>query len=374
MEYQIEIVKTPKDRKNFVLLPFEIYRDSAYWVPPLISDELKSIDPNKNPAFDFCEAQFWLLKKGEKNIGRIGAIINHSYNNVKNIKYGRFTRFECINDQDAANLLLKTAEEWSKCKGMENIHGPLGFTNLDLQGLLIDGFDYIASIASVYHLPYYRQIIENYGFTKENDWLEFRLKIGEQAIQKAERGAELVKKRYGIRVLSFKKKSELLPYGRLIFEILNDAFEILPYVTPFSNEMISYYSKKYLDFLNPEFVKIALFDNKPIGFLIGMPSLSYALQKANGKIFPFGLIPILKAKNGKTDAMDQMLTGVLKEYQHTGAAVLLMSEIQKVMEKHGISFIETTGIFESNEKAISNWKNYDYLQHKRRRCFVKKID
>lgn len=373
MKYKLEIVASPQSRKAFVLFPFALYKGNAFWVPPLISDELKSIDPTKNPAFTFCEAQFWLIKEKNKIVGRIGAIINHDYNKNKGIKCGRFTRFECVDSQEVANYLMETAENWCKEKGMDTIHGPLGFTNLDLQGMLIEGFDHIASIASVYHMPYYKQLVENYGFIKENDWVEFRLTIGEQAIQKANRGAELVQKRFGIEILHFKNQKELIPFGPFIFEILNDAFDVLPYVTPFSKEMVDFYSAKYMSFLNPRFVKIAIYQNEPIGFLIGMPGLSHAMQKANGRLFPFGIFAILKARNGKTDAMDQMLTAVRKEYQNTGAAVLLMSEIQKEMAKHSIGFIETTGIFETNEKAISNWKNYEHIQHKRRRCFVKKI-
>lgn len=374
MSISIQKVESSNDYKDFVNLPFELYKGNNFWVPPLKGDEHKSLRKESNPAFEFCEADFWLAKEGGKVVGRIGAVINHTYNEQEKFKYGRFTRFESIDNQEVANKLFETAEKWCKEKGMTHLHGPLGFTNLDLQGMLIEGFDQLASIASVYHLPYYLKLVENYGFKKEIDWVEFRLTVGEQAQSKAERGAEIVRKRFGIETLHFKKTSELKPYGPIIFEILNDAFDVLPYVTRFSQKMIDFYSKKYMSILNPEFVKVAVMNGEPIGFLIGLPSLSEAMQKAKGKLFPFGLFHILKAQKGKGgDTMDQMLTGVRKEHQATGAAVLLMAEIQKEMLNHGMKFIETTGIFETNEKAISNWKNYEHIQHKRRRCFVKEI-
>jgi hypothetical protein len=373
MNIIIEKVETCRQRKQFVQLPFDIYKGNSFWVPSLKSDDLKSIKKETNPAFEFCEAEFWLAKKDGKTVGRIGAIINKAYNQQEGKNFGRFSRFECIDDQEVANQLLKTAEIWCKEKGMTHIHGPLGFSNLDLQGMLVEGFDYLASIASVYHHPYYQKLIENYGFIKEIDWVEFRLTVGTAAQTKAERGAEIVRKRFGIETLHFNSKSELIPYGPIIFKILNDAFDVLPYVSPFSDKMIEYYSKKYMNFLNPRFVKMAIMNGEPIGFLIGLPSLSEAMQKANGKLFPFGIFPILKARKGNSETMDQMLTGVVKEHQATGAAVLLMAEIQKEMLSHGMKFIETTGIFETNEKAISNWKNYEHIQHKRKRCFVKAI-
>lgn len=373
MSISIKKVESSSDTKDFVNLPFEIYKGNNFWVPPMKADEVKSLKKDTNPAYEFCDAEFWLAIKDGKIVGRIGAIINHTYNKQEEKLFGRFTRFECINNSEVAKLLFLTAEKWCKGKGMTHIHGPLGFSNLDLQGMLIEGFDQLASIASVYHLPYYQNLIEENGYGKEIDWVEFRLTVGEQAQSKAERGAEIVRKRFGVQTLHFKKTEEMIPYGPIIFEILNDAFDVLPYVSRFSQKMIDFYSKKYMSILNPEFVKVAVMNGEPIGFLIGLPSLSEAMQKAKGKLLPFGLFHILKARKGNGDTMDQMLTGVRKEHQATGAAVLLMAEIQKEMLNHGMKYIETTGIFETNEKAISNWKNYEHIQHKRRRCFVKEI-
>ncbi|HCQ28992.1 MAG TPA: hypothetical protein DIU39_01825 [Flavobacteriales bacterium] len=374
MSVEIKEVESKKDLKAFVNLPFELYKGNEYWVPPIKDEELKSLMPDKNPAFEFCDTKFWLALKDGKVVGRIGAIVNKPYIEKMGEKRGRFTRIEMIDDQEVANALLQTAENWLKEQGMEKVEGPLGFTNLDTQGLLIEGFDYLPSIASVYHLPYYQKLIENYGFEKEIDWVEFRLTLGEQAVNKGMRGAALIKRRYGIEVLEFTKTDELMPYAPKIFEILNDAFSELPFVVPFNQKMIEFYTDKFIKYLNPEFVKMTKLNDELIGFVIGMPSLSKAMQKANGSLFPLGWNYILKAQKGDgVDTMDWLLTGVKKEHQSTGAAVILAAELQNTMLKKGMKYIETTGVFETNHNVISNWKNYEHVQHKRRRCYIKNL-
>lgn len=359
--------------KKFVNFVFDLYKDNKYWIPPLKADELKSLLPKTNPAYDFCDAKFWLAYKDGKIAGRIGAIINQSYIEKMGKKIGRFSRMEFINDKEVVSTLLQTAEKWLKEKGMESVHGPLGFTNLDTQGMLIEGFDQLPSIASVYHLPYYKELIEAFGYKKEIDWVEFRLTLGEAAVSKASRGAKLIQKRYGIEVMHFKNAAELKPYTKEMFKILNDAFAELPFVAPFSEKMINFYADKYIKLLNPEFVKMVKMKDEIIGFIVGMPSLSKAMQKANGSLFPFGFIYLLSARKGNGDTVDQLLTGVKKEHQATGAGVILMAELQNMMASKKMKYIETTGIFETNANAISNWKNYEHIQHKRRRCFIKAL-
>lgn len=374
MAVEIVEVKSPAQRKAFVNFQFELYKHDKNWVPPLKADEVKSITPEKNPAYDFCEAKFWLAYKNGKVVGRIGAIVNQAYIDKIGEKKGRFSRLEFEQDPEVLSALLAVAETWLKEKGMTAVHGPLGFSNLDTQGMLIEGFDHLQSIASVYHKPYYLEMLEQHGYEKEIDWVEFRLTVGEKATQKAKRGSQLIQKRYGIEVMHFKTAKELEPYTARLFEILNDAFQELPYTAPFSQKMIDFYAGKYVKLLNPEFVKMVKMNGEIIGFVVGMPSLSEAMQKANGKLFPFGFMHILKARKGKgVDTMDQLLTGVLQEHQSTGAAVILMAELQDVMLSKGMKYIETTGIFETNTNAISNWKNYEHIQHKRRRCFHKSL-
>ncbi len=370
MAVEIREAISKSDLKKFVKFPFSLYKGNKFWVPPIIKDEIHSLMPEHNPAFEHCKAKFWLAYKNGIVAGRIGAIINETFNEKTSEKTGRFSRIEFINDHEVVSLLTKTAENWLREQGMNKVMGPLGFNNLDLQGMLVEGFDHLPSIASVYHMPYYFEHLEKLGYEKEIDWIEFRLTLGNAPVEKANRGAALIQKRFGIEVVHFKDMAELLPYSDTIFSILNDAFSDLPFVSPFSPKMMAFYKDKYIKILNPEFVKMVKLKGEMVGFIIGLPSLSEAMQKANGKLFPFGFLHILKARKGK-DVMDQMLTGVKKEVMSTGAGVILMAEIQKQMLSKGMKYIETTGIFETNSNAISNWKNYEHIQHKRKRCFKK---
>ncbi len=372
MSILIKEVTTKADAKKFVDFQFELYKNQPLWVPPIKSDEINALDPTKNPAFDFCDAHFFLAYKNNKIVGRIGVIINNEYNRKVNEKLGRFNRIEFIDDKTVSKALIEKAIEIFKNNSIEKIHGPLGFTNLDTQGLLIEGFEHLPSVASVYHLPYYKEHIEALGFEKENDWVEFRLTVGEHAQQKASRGAALITKRYGFEVVRFSNKKELQEYGNEVFKVLNDAFVELPYTNKFNDKMIKLYSEKYFKILNPKYVRVVKKDKEVVGFVVGTPSLSEAMIKAKGKLFPFGFIHILNAmKHPKV--IDFFLTGVKHEYQNAGVAVILFAELQEEMAKNGLNTIETTGIFETNHNVISNWKNYEHIQHKRRRCFVKTI-
>ena len=368
---EIREVVSDKNIKQFVDFPYKLYKNNPYWVPPLKKEETKQLKPNENPAFDFCDAKFWLAFKQGKVVGRIAAIINHDYNKIIGRKMGRISRLEFIDDPEVSEKLLQTAENFLREKGMEAVHGPLGFTNLDNQGLLIDGFDYIPSIASVMHFPYYQKHIEQRGYKKENDWVEFRLKI-EEVPEKATRLANIIAKRNNLELISFKEKSELKIYLKEIFELLNDAFEELPYVAPFSGKMIEYSAKKYLDVLQPKYIFVIKKEGKIIAFIVGMPSLSKAMRKAKGKLFPFGFIHIMKALKNP-GVMDLLLTGVDPQYQKLGLPAILISELQKQMIANGVEYVETTGMFESNTKGITTWKNYDHVQHKRRRCYIKEL-
>jgi hypothetical protein len=370
--FEIKEVIGSGDLKKFVDFPYRLYRGNSYWIPPIKSDEIKQLSPDSNPSFKKCKAKFWIALQNNKCVGRIGAIINFDYIEKTNKQIGRISRVEFIDDRYVSSGLFKTAENWLKDQGMKEVHGPLGFNNLDNQGLLIEGFDYIPSVASVYHFPYYKKHFEDLGYEKENDWIEFRLTVGEIAQKKAERGAEIVKKRYGFEVLGFQSNKEMIKYLYPVFHMMNDAFRDLPYVTPFDDDMIRYIGEKYFKVLNPRFVKVILKDGQLIAFIVGVPSLSQAMKKANGKLFPFGFYHILRAMK-RPEVIDLYLTGVKHEYQSAGAAVVLFAEIQKEMLKQGINQMETTGIFETNHNVISNWKNYDHIQHKRRRCFVKSL-
>ncbi len=371
MSVEIREVKTKKDVKQFVNLQFELYKNSKYWVPALKSDEINSLLPEKNPAFEFCEAKFWLAYKNGKCVGRIGGIIIPMRNEKTGEKVGRFTRPEFVDDPEVADTLFATVIQWVKSKGMEGIEGPLGFSNLDHAGLMIEGFDHLPSVASDYHAPHYLKHYERNGFVKEVDWLEFRITFPEQLSDKAIKINEMVKKRYGMRSLEFTQKSELAPYKYKIFEVFNEAFRQLFGTFEFPEKLQKFYADKYFPMLNPNFVKLMVDkDDRLVAFVIGLPSLSKAMQKAGGKLFPFGWYHIKKALEHPQE-IDLMLTGVLPEYQSKGLVAVLTTDIWKTSKKYGVKDVETTGMLETNTVAIGMWRAYDHIQHKRKRSFRK---
>lgn len=367
----IKEVITARDFKQFVDFPYKLYKDNKYWIPPFKKDELLQLKPETNPAFKFCKAKFWTAWKNNKCVGRIGAIINEKYNEKINRKMGRFSRVEFVDDPEVSTQLFAVAENWLKEQGIEAVHGPLGFTNLDNQGLLIEGFDYLPSQASVMHFPYYQKHIEDLGYDKEEDWVEFRLKI-EAVPEKAARLADIILKRNKLEVLRVDTQKEIASHFNEVFSVLNVAFDELPYVAGFSDEMINHVKKKYISVIQPKYVVFILKDGKMLGFIVGLPSLSKAMQKANGKLFPFGFYHIMQALKHPED-MDLLLTGVDPHYQKMGLPAILINELQKSMIENGVKYVETTGMFESNLKGATHWKNYDHVQHKRRRCYVKEL-
>lgn len=372
MPVEIIEVNSKKHYREFATLPFKLYKNNSFWVPPIKNDEIKSLKPDNNPAYKFCDAAFWIAVENEQCVGRIGAIINKKHNEKTGKKIGRITRMEFIDNKEVVDLLFNTAEVWLKNKGMLEVQGPLGFTNLDTQGLLIEGFDRLQSVASVYHLPYYHEHFNRLGYEKEIDWVEFRLKI-EAIPEKALKLASMIKERYKLKVISFKKTKELLPHAKRVLSLLNVAFEELFSVVAFDDEMMDYYINKYFKFLNPEFVKLVETEKGELaGFIVGVPSLSIGMKKAGGSLFPFGFRHILKALKHPQE-MDIFLTGVDPKLQGQGVPALLISELQQVIISHKINYVETTGIFENNQKAIQHWKNYDHEQHKRRRCYRKSL-
>lgn len=368
---QLKEVISEGDIHDFVRFPFDLYKENKFWIPPIKKEEFKQIDPKTNPAYQFCDAKFWTAWNDHKCVGRIGAIINHSYNEKIEKKMGRISRIEFVDNEEVSGKLFGVAENWLKEKGMVAVHGPLGFTNFDNQGLLIEGFDYLPSIASVMHFPYYQKHFEKLGYQKEIDWVEFRLTIKEVP-EKAQRLAEIIKTRNNLDVIRLTRKSELKMYMNDVFHLLNKAFAELPYVAPFSDDMISFSAEKYLNVLQPKYIVIIKKEGKIVGFIIGLPSLSEAMQKAKGSLFPMGFYHILKALK-HPEVVDLLLTGVDPQYQKLGLPAILINELQKTLIEEEVKFVETTGMFETNLKGATHWKNYDHIQHKRRRCFVKAL-
>ncbi len=373
MSVTIKEVTSKKELLEFIKLPFSLYKNCENWVPPIINDEVKNLSKESNPAFDFCEARYWLAYKNNKLAGRIGGIINTRYNQVVGKKTARFGYIDFIEDEEVSAKLFETVEKWAKEKRAEHLHGPLGFTDMDPEGMLVEGFNELGTIATIYNYPYYQVHTEKNGFRKEIDWLEYELVPPKNIPEKVERIAETVLKRYNLRVLRVKKAKELLPYAHQIFEVLNQSFKDLHGFVSLTEKQIDLYVKQYFGFIIPDFVPVVLdSENKVVAFGITMPSLAKAFKKANGKLFPFGFIHILKAMK-KNDTVDLYLTGVRPDYQDKGVNAVLMCESNKTYIKYNINKAESLLELETNDKIHAQWRFYDKRQHKRRRCYIKDL-
>ena len=370
---EIVEVRTARQRRQFAKLPFSIYKGNPYWVPPLIGSEIKDLDPEENPFFNGCDTCFWLARKNGKIVGRIGAIIHHRYNAKTGEKYGRITRPEFVDDAEVSDALFRTAEEWIRARGMEAVVGPLGFSNVDTQAVLVEGFDQLASVASVYHLPYYKEHFARLGYKKLLDWVEFNLYLEPEVTAKAVQLSRVVKQRFGLTVEQMHDREEMRRYGRDFFHVFNIAFDDLFSFIAFDDAQIDYLLDTYVSVINPEFVHIVKnAEGELVGAIVPVPSLSRALQKANGRLWR-GLPAILRSRKNN-DTIDLFLTGVLPEYQPKGVASLLIAETYPVMIRYGMTTVDTTGMLENNRKAIQNWKGYNHVQNKRKRCYIKYFD
>jgi GNAT superfamily N-acetyltransferase len=373
MAIVIKEVETPQEIKAFVNFQFKLYKKEKMWVPPMKMDEISSISADKNPAFGFCDTKFWMAYKNDEIVGRIGVIINRRENRDVEKKVARFTRIEFINDLAVCKELLDCAELWAKFMGCEIIHGPLGFANLDHSAVLIEGHEHLPSVASEWHMPYYNELIEKCGYIKEMDWVEFRLTLPDVIPEKVVKIAELVKQKMGVTVRSFNNSKEMMPYADEMFNLLNVAFADLFGFVHLDEKMRAFYIKKYVPILSAKFIKL-VFDKEGvmIGFIIGLPSLSKAMQKAKGRLLPFGWWHIMQAYK-HCDTIDLLLTGMDPRLQGHGYAAILMVEMLDTAKKNGARWAETTGMIETNVKAIQNWKSYEHIQHKRKRCYIKEI-
>ena len=373
MSIQIKEVLSKGDMKAFINFPYDLYKNHPYWVPPLRFDEAATLDSKKNPAFDYCEARYWLAYKGNKVVGRIAGIINNAYIDKWKNKYVRFGWIDFEDDQDISRLLLEQVQTWAKEKGLTAIHGPLGFTDLDHEGALIEGFDQLGTLASIYNYPYYPVHFEKLGFVKDTDWVEYQIPVGKEVPERLLKLSSIVEKRLNLTVVRAKKPKEILPYGTAIFELINEAYSGLYGVTPLTQRQMDYYTKMYFSFMKVEFVTIIIdSEGKLAAFGITMPSLSKALQKNKGKLLPFGFIPLLMAMK-KNNMADMLMVAIRPDLQGKGVNAMLMKETYASYVKSGIEIVETNHELEDNTKVQSLWTDYNAKQHKRRRCFIKQL-
>lgn len=365
------------DKKAFVKFPIKLYKDCPYYVPSLVLDEMETLNTKKNPAFDFCEMQLFMAYKDDKIVGRIAAIINHDANEVWNQKHGRFGFVDFIDDKEVVDALFSAAEKWLKNKGMDTIVGPMGFTDLDHEGLLIKGYDRVSTMSTTYSYPYYREHIERMGFEKDADWLEFQIKVPVETPERHRRIANMVKARYKLKVLKFKNLKQITPYVDKLFRVLNEAYKPLYGFSPLTERQIDYYVKMYVPLIRWDIVCIVIEEetDNVVGFGITVPSLGDALIKSRGKLFPLGWLRLLKSLKCKSNKIaDLMLMGVAPEYQGKGVNAIIFDDFITSAYRSGFRVVESNPELEMNNKMVSLWDGFDAEQHKARRAYKKHID
>ena len=375
MSVEIKEVNTKKDLRKFVKFNIELYKGNPYHVPNLIDEELMTLSKDKNPAFEVCEAIFFLAFKDGKIAGRIAGIIVHESNRIRKEKNARFGFIDFIDDDAVVDALFDAVVKWAKEKGMTTLHGPLGFTDLDHEGMLVEGFDRLGTMATIYNYPYYPKQLERIGFVKDIDWRELKIYIPDRVPEKHLRIGEIVKQKYGLKVIKFKKRKEIWPYAYKIFDTLNAAFAPLYGVTPLTPKQIHYYVKMYIPMLQLKLITVIVrqADDAVVGFAITLPSMSRAMQKSKGNFFPFGFIHLLKALYSKPKIIDLYLIGILPEYQNKGVNSLVFNDLIPEYIRLGAIYAESNAELENNNAVQSQWQYFKTEYHKRRRVFIKSI-
>ena len=380
---EIKKVTDKKGLNAFIQLHYDLYKGNQYDAPNLYSDELHTLSKDKNAAFEFCEAEYFLAYKDGEVVGRIAGIINHRANEAWNRNSVRFGWIDFIDDPEVSKALFDAVMQWGREKGMTEIVGPLGFTDMDPEGMLIEGFDQLGTMATIYNYDYSPRHMEQMGgWEKDNDYVEFKVFVPQEGMpEKLKKISELVMKRYNLHIRKVKRKEVLgkEQMGRKVLDVVNKTFGHLYGYSQMTERQIDEYLEMYFPMLDMNLLTLIEDWNTPdhqvIGVGISISSMTRALQKCrNGRLWPFGWWHCLRAlKMRKSDIVDLMLIGVLPEYRTKGANALFFYDLIPWYQKYGFKWGETNVEMETNEKVQSQWQYFDYEQHKRRRCFKKNL-
>lgn len=376
MSVEIKIVSpTRRELNGYVKFGIDLYEGNDCYVPPLIFDEVETLMPQKNPAFEFCRAQSFMAYRDGKAAGRITAIINDKVNERTGRLQARFGFVDFVDDPVVVDSLFDAAEQWSREQGMTEIIGPMGFSDMDHEGMLVEGFDELGTMATIYNYPYYPAHMVRMGYVKDADWIEFRMTVPEGIPDKMARIAEIVRKKYNLRVLKYTSGKKIkADYGQELFNLINEAYDRLYGYSPLSPKQIDYYIDMYLGILKLEYVPVIVDEaGKLVGVGITMPSLSRALQKSRGRLFPTGWFHLLRALRGHNDTVDLMLVAVAPEYQNKGVNALLFADLIPVYIKNGVKFAESNLELEDNANVQAQWQYFEHRQHRRRRAYRKQL-
>ena len=373
----IEVIKveSKKNVKDFVMFPFELYKDCEYWVPPIINEEIDAMDKKKNPVFKNAEAEFYLAYKDNKIVGRIAAIVNWVEIEEQKKNKLRFGWYDTIDDINVSKALMDKVLEFGKSRKLEFVDGPVGFSNMDKAGLLIEGYNELNTMITWYHYPYQKEHLNKLGFSKLAEWVEYKIKIfsAEEAPEKVRKFSKIIQERYNLKVVNFKSTKEIIPYVDKMFELLNVTYSNLQTYVTIKQYQIDFYKEKFIKYIHPDFIKCCLDENNNlIAFLITMPSFSRALKKINGKIGLMGYFHLFKAQHFN-DRVSLYLIGVDPKYQSKGVTAVIFNELQQTFNNRGIIEVETNPELVENKAIQAFWKNYESILHKRRATFTKSL-
>ena len=374
-EINIKEIESKEDLKKFVMFPFDLYKDSKYWVAPIIKEELEVLEKEINPVFKNADANYFLAYINGKIVGRIAALINWIEVNEIKRKKVRFGWFDFVDDKNVSKALLEKVIEIGKKNNLELIEGPVGFSNMDKAGMLIKGFEKKNTMITLYNYSYYQDHMRAHGYNKLAEWVEYELKIADyqNASEKIKKFSDIILNRYNLKKLNFTSTKQIEPYVDEMFDLLGETYESLQTFVPIQDYQIKYYKDKYLKYINPGFIKcVTDQDDKLVAFAITMPSFSKALKKINGKVNFIGLLRLLYAKNYNSKG-SLYLIGVRPDFQNKGIIAILFNELQKFYNKFGIKEVETNPELIENTAIQQLWKNFDNVQHKNRATFTKSI-
>ncbi len=368
-EISVIEVKSAKEMMAFITFPMELYKNNKNFVPPLIAEEKEIWNPRHNPALQYSEARLYLAYRDQKIVGRTATIINFKEKEELGIDKVRFGWIDFIDDHEVSQVLIEKIKDFARENNIPKIEGPMGFTNLDKSGVLTKGFDRLATMIGIYNAPYYAEHFEKAGLEKEKEWVEYELVFPEQLPEKIIRFNDLILQKYQLTVLKFNSKKEILPYVEPMFKLLDETYRHLSSYTPITDEQIHTYRDKYFKFIDKDYI-VAITDSqgKLISFAITMPSYSKALQKANGKLFPFGWWHLLQAGK-RNDRANFYLIGIHPDYQKRGITSVIFKEIYDVFKQKGVKYLETNPELEENKAIQLLWQDYEPVNHKRRRTY-----
>lgn len=362
----IQEAKTKSELTDFIKFPFTLYKNNKNWVPPLIAEELEGFDKTKNPAFETAEAYFYVAKSDNQIVGRIAAIINWSEVNDQQKRKVRFGWFDVIDDIEVTKALLVKVYELGRKNKLEYVEGPMGFSNLDKVGILTEGFNEIGTMITWYNYAYYAHHFEQLGYVKEKQYIESKFPFKNVKLEFFEKANDLVKRRYQLSPLNFKTTQEVMPYVDKMFHLFNQSYASLSSFVAISDTQKEYFKKKYISFINPEFIKfVEDKDHNIVAFSIVMPSFAEAVQKSNGKLFPFGFLRLLLAKKYSKDVVFYLI-GVLPEYQNKAVTAIIFKEYYETFKEKGIVNCFRTPELADNAASLNLWKHFDPIIHKRR--------